>query len=130
MVRSPFSHRRAAQPAEPTPEPASITLDAESVPAAWLRGAPVVGPSGESLGSISLLVRRSDGARLAVVRAARGSHETRRVVDLSGGHLDDQHRLHVRSGADVDILGVTRRPDAGSASPADRSGSRGGRRSR
>ena len=129
MARSPLSRRRAGQVAAPTPEPASITLDADNVPAAWLRGVSVVGPSGEWLGSVSLLVRRSDGARLAIVRA-HGPHETRRVGDLSGGHLDDEHRLHVRSAADVDIIGVTRRPDAGSASPADRSGSRGGRRSR
>lgn len=105
MVRTPFHRRRAERAAAAPPRRTAVTLAAESVPAAWLRGVRVVGPAGEPLGTVSLLVRRSDGARVAVVQPY-APRQTRRVVDLTGGHLDEAHQLHVRSSADVDILGA------------------------
>jgi hypothetical protein len=101
MLRNPVRrmHRTRAEAA--SVQLWSVTLTADSAPASWLRGAPVAGPGGEPLGDVTLLVRRSDGARLAVVQAA---DQERRVVSLAGAYLDEARVLHVLSSADVDLI--------------------------
>jgi hypothetical protein len=81
----------------------AVTVLAEAAPARWLRGRPVIGPDGEHLGVVTLVVRRCDGARLAVVHR-RTPSPRRTVLDLTGGTLDDKGFLHVLSDADVALI--------------------------
>ncbi len=81
----------------------AVEVLAESSPAGCLRGCGVVGPSGELLGTVTLVVRRSDGARLAVVQRRRPSPR-RSVLNLAGSTFDRAGFLHVSSDADVALI--------------------------
>lgn len=100
MVGLPFLRSKPAA-ATPAVLDATLDVDAASAPASWLRGARVVGPHEDELGRVTLIVRRSDGQRVIVVRRrGRGT----RVLDLAGGRLDANRAIHVCSSADVAIL--------------------------
>jgi hypothetical protein len=103
MLRNPVRRRHRTRGEAAPVQLWSVTMTADSAPASWLRGANVAGPGGEPLGDVALLVRRSDGARLAVVQSHAPDQE-RRVVSLAGAYLDEAGVLHVLSSADVDLI--------------------------
>jgi hypothetical protein len=87
----------------------AVGVIANSAPAGWLRGRVVIGHDGEHLGVVTLVVRRSDGVRLAVVHRRRPSPRVL-VLDLTGCSVDNDGFLHVVS--DVDVRHAARAVEA------------------
>lgn len=78
-------------------------VPADQAPASMLRGALVVGPSGEKIGTIALLIRRPGGARVAVVHS-RTPRRLATTVSLHGAHVEPDGSVVLSSLEEVFVL--------------------------